>query len=133
MPKNSKKGSKKRSKDNNKNRELIFAEDLQTYARVDKELGDGRFHLYCFDINDYRIGQIRGSIKKYTWIKKDNIVLISLRDFDEQKCDIIHKYLDDEIKSLQKYKEIPEKYQLIEEHLIDSYNDSSFCFDIDGI
>ena len=130
MPKNKKKGSKKRL-NNNRNRDLIFAEDLQAYARVDKELGDGRFSLYCFDNNEYRIGLIRGSIKKFTWIKRDNIVLISLRDFDKGKCDIIHKYTDDEIKILHNYEELPKKFQFVEDYLND--DDENACFEFSKI
>lgn len=116
MPKNNKKGSKKKiNKNKNSNRELLFAEDLQAYARVDFNKGDGRFDLFCFDINKNRIGTIRGSIKKFTWINRDDIVLISLREFDDNKCDIIHKYNNDEILQLQNYNEIPNNIMHIED------------------
>ena len=112
MPKNKKKGSKKKI---NRNTELIFAEDLQAYARVDNQCGDGRFDLFCFDINKNRMGPIRGSIKKFTWINRDDTVLISLREFDNNRCDIIHKYNNDEVLRLQKLNEIPNNIMHIED------------------
>jgi translation initiation factor 1A len=112
MPKNKKKGSKKKI---NRNTELIFAEDLQAYARVDNQCGDGRFDLFCFDINKNRMGTIRGSIKKFTWINRDDTVLISLREFDNNRCDIIHKYNNDEVLRLQKLNEIPNNIMHIED------------------
>lgn len=130
MPKNKKKGSKKRI---NKNTELIFADDLQAYARVDNKFGDGRFDLFCFDIKRNRMGTIRGSIKKFTWINRDDIVLISLREFDNNRCDIIHKYNSDEIIKLQNFNEIPNSIMNIEDYNKNKDKDNNIEFTIDNI
>ena len=68
-----------------------------------------------FDINKNRMGTIRGSIKKFTWINRDDTVLISLREFDNNRCDIIHKYNNDEVLRLQKLNEIPNNIMHIED------------------
>ena len=54
-----------------------------------------------------RIGHIRGKMKKRVWITRGDYVLVSLRDFQDEKADIIMKYKQDEVDKLKKYKEIP--------------------------
>ena len=43
------------------------------------------------------------------WIGVGDIVLIGLRDFQDDKADIIMKYTPDEARQLKAYGEIPEK------------------------
>jgi len=88
-------------------RELVFKEDGQEYAQVTKVMGDGRFECACFD-NTVRIGKIRGKMRKRVWITLNDIVLCGLRDFEEDKIDIIHKYMPDEIKNMKNLGEFPE-------------------------
>ena len=48
-----------------------------------------------------RMATIRGAMKNRVWINGGDIVLLGLRDFgDDQKCDIIMKYFDEEAKEL---------------------------------
>ena len=102
------KNFKKQKKENSlRERELIFREDSQSYARIIKILGDGRFECECFDPAHTIIGVIRGSMRKKVWMGIGDIVLVSLRDFDDSKCDIIHKYTSDEAIKLKNYNEIP--------------------------
>ncbi len=34
------------------------------------------------------------------WVNVGDLVLVGLRDFDKTKCDIVHKYNNDEVKNL---------------------------------
>ncbi|KAJ2557485.1 Translation initiation factor 1A, partial [Coemansia sp. RSA 1822] len=78
-------------------RELVFKEDLQEYAQVTKVLGNGRMEVQCFDKeNKKRLGHIRGAMRKKVWINLGDYVLVSLREFQDQKCDIVQKYSDEE-------------------------------------
>ena len=43
-----------------------------------------------------------------------DVVLVSLRDFEDGKCDIIDVYDDNEVRKLKQEKEIPENIQLEE-------------------
>jgi translation initiation factor 1A len=117
MGKNTKGGKnfKKHKKGNPKERELIFREDEQSYARIIKQYGDGRFEcqIFDFDINTSITGKICGSLRKKVWIKTGDIVLVSLRNFDSSSCDIIHKYSDDEARDLKNYGEIPSNINLL--------------------
>ena len=87
-------------------RELIRKEEGQEYAQVIKALGDGRFTLHCYD-NIPRLGKIRGKDKRRMWITVGDIILISLRDFQDGKADVIHKYNAEESRTLQTCGDIP--------------------------
>lgn len=87
-------------------RELIFKEDGQEYAKITKMLGNG--HCECTFYDDVvRLGNIRGKMRKRVWISVGDVVLCGLRDYQDNKVDIIHKYLPDEIRNLQTMNEIP--------------------------
>lgn len=135
MGKNKGKGGKTRKKGKNADaeeipREIIFKEnELQEYAKITKSLGNCRFEI--IDPNKIiRIGIIRGSMRKKIWIKTDDIVLISLRDFQNDKADIILKYSKSEVRFLQFQKEIPSDFAA--STIIDSENDpDTILFDDD--
>jgi translation initiation factor 1A len=46
-------------------------------------------------------------MRNRVWISRGDIVLCGLRDFQDDKVDIIHKYNSDEIHQLQNLCEIP--------------------------
>ena len=100
----------KKNNDSNNKRELVFRENDQAYAMIIKSLGDVRFELDCFELDSLdkkKIGHIRGAFRKKIWMNIGDIVLVSLRDFDKFKCDIIYKYTGDEAMSLKSLGEIP--------------------------
>lgn len=69
-------------------------------------LGNARVEAFCFD-GVSRLCQIRGQMRKRVWINIGDIVLVSLREFQDSKADIIHKYTPDEARSLKAYGELP--------------------------
>jgi translation initiation factor 1A len=103
------KNFKKQKKDSNSKqaRELIYKEDEQAYARIIKPLGDSRFECECFELNENLIGLVRGAFKKRVWMNVGDIILVSFRNFDKERCDIIHKYTPDEAHTLKAIGEIP--------------------------
>ena len=104
MPKKKKRKKKPRPI---KERPLPIKEEGQEYALVTKMLGNGRVSLKCMDGID-RLGKIRGKMRKRVWIKVDDYLLISLRDFQDEKADIIMKLRENEIIRLKRLKEIPD-------------------------
>jgi translation initiation factor 1A len=46
-------------------------------------------------------------MRKRVWINMGDIVLVSLREFQDSKADIIWKYTPDEARSLKAYGELP--------------------------
>ena len=117
MPKNKGKGGKNRRRGKNENesekRELVFKEYGQEYAQVTKMLGCGRLEAMCFD-GVRRLCHIRGKLRKKVWINTSDIILIGLRDYQDNKADVILKYNPDEARSLKAYGELPEHAKINE-------------------
>lgn len=115
MPKNKGKGGKNRRRGKNdalrQKRLLLFKEDLQEYAQVTKTLGSGWFEANCFDGKQRRC-HVRGSMKKRVWVETGDIVLVSLREYEDDKADIIHKYYEGEAVQLIRAEEIPDSVDL---------------------
>tara|TARA_B110000977_G_scaffold42081_1_gene56804 strand:+ start:3994 stop:4383 length:390 start_codon:yes stop_codon:yes gene_type:complete len=101
-----KKNQKKHSKGQGK-RELEYKDDGQEYAQVTKMLGNGRVDVLCID-GIKRLGIIRGAMRNKIWITLSDVVLVGLRDFQDNKCDILLKYTSDEVRNLKAYNELPE-------------------------
>ena len=106
------KNFKKQKKEVSISRELIFREDEQDYARITRTLGDSRFECECFGLNVTKIAHLRGIFKKRIWMGVGDIILVSMRDFDYEKCDIIHKYLPEETLRLKSLGELPSSVNL---------------------
>jgi len=106
---------KKGKKNNNYEKKLIFksSEDNQEYAKILKVNGSGRYNLFCFDGTE-RLGICAGNIKRKVRLTLDDIVLVSLWDFQDSKCSIVHKYETDEILKLKNQNEFPSTIQLEE-------------------
>ena len=142
MVKNTKGGKKSRkTKGGNdfEKRELIYKEDSQEYAKVTKMLGNARIEADCYD-GTTRLCGIRGKMRKRIWITVGDIILVSLRDFQDDRGDVIHKYTPDEARSLKAYGELPENAKINEIAEIEFGSDKEnedeieFCFDeIDDI
>tara|TARA_Y100000389_G_C17460764_1_gene521483 strand:+ start:3009 stop:3425 length:417 start_codon:yes stop_codon:yes gene_type:complete len=134
MPKNTGKGGKhfrkSRNISNDVKRQLEFKEPGQEYAKIKKMLGNGRCECYCFD-GLTRMGHIRGNMHRKVWICVDDIVLVSLREYQDEKADIIHKYSLEESKTLQEYGEIEYSNQNCVESTDVEYENQNDDLDID--
>ena len=115
MGKNIKGGKKfKKTKDDDSDsniKNIIFKEVDQEYAQVTALLGNCRLRLNCID-GKTRLGKIRGAIRKKMWISVNDVVLVSLRDFEDDKCDVLYAYKAPEVKYLQKLGELPVSIKL---------------------
>jgi translation initiation factor 1A len=122
MPKNKGFGGKKKRRGKNmseKTYDTILRDgDDQFYAKVVKILGNERFDLIVYyiettkcedgsikeEINPkQKLGIMRGKMRKRMWVNTSDIVLVSTRDYEESKVDILHKYKLDEVSKLKKY------------------------------
>jgi translation initiation factor 1A len=84
---------------------IELAEDGQTYGKINKMLGDMRCEVLCED-GIIRICKIRGKMKRRVFISCGDIVLVCMREYQDEKGDIVHKYLSDEIGFLRETGEI---------------------------
>ncbi|KAJ3018134.1 UNVERIFIED_CONTAM: Translation initiation factor 1A [Siphonaria sp. JEL0065] len=137
LPKNKGKGGKNRKKGKNDNeadkRELVFKEEGQEYASVTKMLGNGWIEAQCMD-GEKRLGHIRGAFRKKVWIAAGDLVLLSLRDYQDSKADIILKYTADEARLLKSYGELPDSLKVNENDVgEESDGEVDVEFDIDDI
>lgn len=118
VKKGGKKGKKgKKVKDNNEiERPLEFKsiEDNQEYAQIIKLLGNCRCSVSCIDGIE-RLAHIRGTMtKKKQWIKVGDLVLVSLREFEQNKCDVIYLYTLKEARRLKLLGELPQDIKINE-------------------
>lgn len=111
-----KKGGKKHKrfkKGNNLNekRELIYKQDGQDYAQVTKLLGNRNLIVYCFEDEKERIAHIPGKMRKRNWVNMHDIVLINIREYQDEKCDVSFIYNLEEVFCLKAYNELPDNVQ----------------------
>lgn len=112
MPKNKGGNKYKRGKKslNNTNNTIVFRENNQEYALVTKMCGGSRCEVF-FPDNTKKLGIIRGNLRrKRSWIYTGDLVLVGIRDYELDKCDIIHKYTQNHIQILKKSDELPSIY-----------------------
>ena len=53
-------------------------------------------------------------MRKKVWVSAGDIVLVGLREYQDDKVDIIHKYNADEARNLKQYGELPENARINE-------------------
>lgn len=132
MPKNIHGGNKAKSSKNsniNVEAELVLKEGTdQVYAKVNKLLGSSMLEVQCFD-GQKRLGLIRGSMKKKNWILLNDIVLVSLRSYQDKKCDIIARYTPEQVRELIKLEEIDSSIEKEKKDDDNNDNDCSFTFE----
>lgn len=100
------------------------------YAQVIKMLGNGRLEAQCFD-GKKRLAHIRGKLRKKVWINQGDIILLSLRDYQDEKGDVILKYSADEARSLKAYGELPETAKINETDTYGGEGDGDCNFEFD--
>ena len=117
MPVNKKGGKKhKRNKNySNDNSVLRLKEDGQEYAKVTQCKGNCRFNVDCCD-GISRAAILCGTMRKRKYINQGDLVLVSIRDFQDNICDIIDSYDQNQSKKLKKEKHIPESFRLEEDN-----------------
>jgi translation initiation factor 1A len=112
MPPTKSKKNKKGGVQKDKTRELEFKQELEEYAKVTSLMGDRKIGITLPDGTE-SLGVIPGKFRKGrgkrqgVWIAVDDVILVSYRDYQEGKMDVLIKYTDHEIKNLIQYCEIP--------------------------
>ena len=109
------KGGKKHKRNKKQNdfieKTLRLKEEGQEYAQITKCLGNCRFTVMCFDGKE-RLATICGGMRKRRFVNQNDIVLVSLRDWQDEKCDIIDNYDDNLTKKLKSKGLVPDSIKL---------------------
>lgn len=124
----------KKGKKTEQKTELMFKEPNQEYAQVTSLLGSSRLRVRCADGTEM-LCTIRGKLVRRAWVNVGSIILVSLRDFEQGKCDMIHRYSDDEARRLRAYDELPREMKLTSELNGDGCTESGedgILFDFDA-
>ena len=116
------KGGKKHRRGKNTTQELKvdLPDEFQFFGYVTKILGNRQVSLDYYvpircektiKIIDWTknstIGSIRGKMRKRVFVNLGDIVLVTERDFDANKVDIIEKYQPSQMSYLNRYVELP--------------------------
>lgn len=90
----------------------------QLYARIIKNLGNLNLLAYCND-NKTRLCHIRGSMRKKVWLNVGDLILMSIRDFEQdtheegkpyqEKGDVVAKYDPEHVSKLKRMPDINPK------------------------
>ena len=91
----------------------VLLESIVEYAQVLRMLGNGHLEAYCFD-GTQRLCHIRGKMRKKVWVNQGDIILVSLRDFQDGKADVILKYTTEEARRLKTMNELPDNAKINE-------------------
>lgn len=129
---------KKKSKKKHKNtsgevkRDLVFKTFQEEYAIITKKLGDRRVLVQLACGGAEIMGIIPGRFRKRCWFNIGDLCLVSHREFQDKKVDILYKYTPQEMRQLVNLGEISGKFsaQTAEEQ---DNEDEDFAFDFDDI
>lgn len=110
---NFKKGRKKSGFTQEKQLLKKDPDEQQEYAQVIAPKGNGRFELLCCDGGKERLGVVCGQMRKRVWINRSDLVLISKWEgmTNDDKCSIVHKYSESDIRQLRKEGELPDNFK----------------------
>lgn len=128
MGKNIRGGKKSKKKKNQivHTSEIREKEDGQEYAQIIKCCGNSRFDVLCFDGKE-RKATLCGTMRKRKFVNANQLVLVSLRDFEDAKCDIIDSYDDNQFRKLKADGNVPDSIKIEEEF---EQDDGMMPFDI---
>jgi len=107
----------------------------EVYAYVIKLLGNCRVLVLC-DNGKEAVGVIRGSMRRFNkriLIESGDIIAVSIRDYQTDKVDIVHKYNAEQCKILIINKEISDTlinaYNRVNIYTSNNVNDANIIFD----
>jgi len=70
---------------------LPSTRDGEIFGVADQLLGASRIRVMCAD-GKSRLGRIPGKLKKRMWIREGDLLIVNPWDFQDEKCDIRHRY-----------------------------------------
>ena len=89
----------------------------EIFARVVDIYGNDRMQVFCED-GKYRVGRIRGKIKKRVWIRRGDLIIVNPWEWETEtkdslgKCEITWRYTNAEESYLERSNLIPQNLKL---------------------
>ena len=68
----------------------------EQFATAELMMGANHIRVRCFD-GVTRMGRNKGKIKKRAWIREGDIVIVTPWSFQNEKCDIIYRYMPPQV------------------------------------
>jgi translation initiation factor 1A len=121
----------RRKNGQNTKRELAFRVPGESdYGQIKSLKGDKRAIVLCLSDGKEYQSRIAGSL--HQWIQREDIVLIGLRSFQQDKADIIWRYTPEEARKLMKAGEIQSSLK-INDQILDRNNNNVEFIDSNGM
>ena len=89
----------------------------EIFGRVVDIYGNDRMQVFCED-GKYRVGRIRGKIKKRVWIRRGDLIIVNPWEWETEtkdslgKCEITWRYTNAEESYLERSNLIPQNLKL---------------------
>lgn len=80
---------------------LPHREKLEMFGIVIQLHGSNQVKILCEDGKE-RVCRIPGRMKKKTWLRERDIVIIRLWDFQQSKADVVWRYLGMQVENLKR-------------------------------
>ena len=81
------------------------------FGVADQLLGASRIKVMCAD-GKSRLGRIPGKLKKRMWIREGDLVIVKPWSFQDEKCDIVHRYTKTEASYLSRRGAVPKSIDI---------------------
>ncbi|MCX6693163.1 MAG: translation initiation factor eIF-1A [Methanomicrobiales archaeon] len=73
----------------------------EMFGMAELMMGANHIRVKCFD-GVTRLGRIKGKIKKRVWIREGDILIVVPWSFQDEKADIIYRYLQPQVEWLRR-------------------------------
>ena len=83
----------------------------EVFGIADQLLGASRIKVMCSD-GKSRLGRIPGKMKKRMWIREGDLVVVRPWEFQNEKCDILHRYTKTEASYLSRRGVVPKSIDI---------------------
>jgi len=78
----------------------------EIFGIAEQWLGASRIRVICAD-GKSRLGRIPGKLKKRMWIREGDLVVVQPWSFQDEKCNILHRYTKTEASYLSRRGVVP--------------------------
>lgn len=98
------------------------------YGQTTRILGDCNFMVMCYSDGKERLCHLRKAVKRGEKVAVETIVLVGLRDYQDEKGDIVYVYTKEQANELRQRKEIPSKITSNQEFDDEEEEETGFDF-----